>query len=162
VSSFRATLQEIRDADCLLQIIDVTSPEAFEQAEAVEEILAELEITGLPVIKVFNKIDLLPATEKNLLLSHQSKDESSPVYTSARTGEGLDSLKDRLRQVIYKNFKIYRLYIPKDKAAMAGSLIRQVMVIRKTETAEGWEYQVLAQKNNLFSYLPYLRKGESL
>jgi hypothetical protein len=36
------------------------------------------------------------------------------------------------------------------------------MVIRKTETAEGWEYQVLAQKNNLFSYLPYLRKGESL
>jgi GTP-binding protein HflX len=162
VSSFRATLQEIKEADCLLQIIDITSPEAFEQAQAVEEILAELEIAGLPVIKVFNKIDLLPATEKKLLLSRQSKDESSPVYISARTGEGLDSLKDRLRQVIYKNFKIYRLYIPKDKAAMAGSLVRQVMVIRKTETAEGWEYQVLAQRNNLFSYLPYLRKGESL
>ena len=162
ISSFRATLEEIREADCLLHVIDITSPEAFEQAEAAEEILSELEITGLPVIKVFNKIDLLPEREKKSLLERQPKEEASAIYISARSGEGLGHLKALLRQVIFKNFKIYWLHIPKDRTEMAGSLARQVMVIRKTETAEGWEYQVLAQKDNLFPYLPYLRKGESL
>jgi len=162
ISSFRATLEEIREADCLLEVIDITSPGAFEQAEASEEILSRLEVTDLPVIKVFNKIDLLPEEEKKSLLDRQAQEEASPVYVSARSGEGLENLKARLRQVIFKNSQIYRLHIPKERTDLAASLVRQLMVIRKTETAEGWEYQVLAQRNKLFPYLPYLRKGEIL
>ncbi|MDD8020716.1 MAG: GTPase HflX [Acidobacteriota bacterium] len=162
ISAFRATLEEIKEADCLLQVIDITSPEAGEQAKAVDEILSGLEIRELPVIKVFNKIDLLPEKEKRTLLQRQQKEKSSPVYVSARSGEGLESLKARLRQVIFKNFKSCWLHIPRDKAEAASSLARQVMVIRKTETADGWEYQVMAQKKSLFPYLPYVLRGESL
>jgi len=162
ISSFRATLEEIREADCLLEVIDITSPGALEQAEAAEEILSRLEVTGIPLIKVFNKIDLLPEEEKKSLLERQPQEEASPVYVSARSGEGLENLKARLRQVIFKNSQIYRLHIPKERMDLTASLVRQLLVIRKTETAEGWEYQVLTQRNKLFPYLPYLRKGEIL
>jgi len=162
ISSFRATLEEIREADCLLEVIDITSPGALEQAEAAEEILSRLEVTGIPLIKVFNKIDLLPEEEKKSLLERQPQEEASPVYVSARSGEGLENLKARLRQVIFKNSQIYHLHIPKERMDLTASLVRQLLVIRKTETAEGWEYQVLTQRNKLFPYLPYLRKGEIL
>jgi len=95
-------------------------------------------------------------------LSVSHKEEASPVYVSARSGEGLENLKARLRQVIFKNSQVYRLHIPKEQTDLAASLVRQLMVIRKTETAEGWEYQVLAQRNKMFPFLPYLRKGEIL
>jgi GTP-binding protein HflX len=61
VAAFRATLEEVREADLLLHVIDVSSPHCQEQAEAVREVLRELEVASKPSIDVYNKIDLLPA-----------------------------------------------------------------------------------------------------
>lgn len=162
VSAFRATLEEIREADCLLHVVDVTSAEALEQAEAVEKILEDLEILGLPVIKVFNKIDLLSEEEKNELLRGNKPESSSPFYLSAKTGEGVEVLKKRLRSTLFKNFQSFRLRIPRARVELINSLARQVIIIKKTEIGEGWEYQVMAERDNLFPYLPYLEKGERL
>jgi GTP-binding protein HflX len=60
VAAFRATLEEVREADLLLHVIDVSSPHWREQAEAVRDVLRELEVEGKPSIDVYNKIDLLP------------------------------------------------------------------------------------------------------
>lgn len=162
VSAFRATLEEIREADCLIHVIDITSAEAREQAEAVEKILEDLEITNLPVIKVFNKIDLLPEEEKKELLYYNRPDGNWPVYLSALTGEGIEVLKERIRQVLFKNYQSFRLLIPRTRAELIKALARKAIILRKTEIAEGWEYQVMAERNNLSPYLPYLQKGESL
>ncbi|MBC7362813.1 MAG: GTPase HflX [Candidatus Aminicenantes bacterium] len=162
VSAFRATLEEIREADCLLHVVDITSTEALEQAKAVEKILDDLEIIDLPVVKVFNKIDLLPEEEKEELLRRNKPEGYLPIYLSALTGEGVEVLKERLRRILFKNFQSFRLRIPRARAELVNSLARQAIILRKTEIAEGWEYQVMAERNNLFPYLPYLQKGESL
>lgn len=161
ISAFRATLEEIREADCLLHLVDVTSSEALEQAAAVERILEDLEISGLPVIKVFNKIDLLPEEEKNELLLRNRESGFSPIYLSALTGEGIDRLKGRLRRLLFENFETFRLRIPRSRAELASSLARQAIILTRTETDEGWEYQVAAERSRVFSYLPYLQKGEN-
>ncbi|MGB9905945.1 MAG: GTPase HflX [Candidatus Saccharicenans sp.] len=161
ISAFRATLEEIREADCLLHVVDVTSGEALEQAAAVEKILEDLEISGLPVVKVFNKIDLLPEGEKNELLLRNSDSGHSPLYLSALSGEGLDRLKGRLRRLLFDNFETFRLRIPRTRAELASSLARQAIIITRTETDEGWEYQVAADRSRVFPYLPYLQKGEN-
>jgi GTP-binding protein HflX len=162
ISAFRATLEEIREADCLLHVVDITSPESREQAAAVEKILADLEISDIPIIKIFNKVDLLPEEEKREVLAGNRPDGHSPIYLSALTGEGLEVLKERLQRVLFKNFESFKLRIPRSRTELLNSLIRKAIIIRKTEIAEGWEYQVMAEKANLFPYLPYLQKGENL
>jgi GTP-binding protein HflX len=63
LGAFKATLEELEDADLLLHVVDLSNPRFEEQIVAVERILLELELDRLPRIRVFNKIDLLPSDE---------------------------------------------------------------------------------------------------
>ncbi len=101
VTSFRATLEEVAQAEVLLHIRDAASPYGEEQKAQVEKVLGELESLGKPRIEVLNKIDLLPEDERAALLSRTNsspKSENahgagaSAVAVSALTGEGIDSL----------------------------------------------------------------------
>jgi len=161
ISAFKATLEEIREADCLLHVVDITSSEAMEQALAVENILEDLEIMDLPVVKVFNKIDLLPQEEKLNLLRKNEPDGHFPVYISSLTGEGLDTLKKRLRHILFQNYAEFKLFIPRSRQEIVNSLQRQSIVLKRTETSGGWEYQIMAQENVLSPYLSYLKRGEN-
>ena len=89
VAAFRATLEEIQEADLLLHVVDATHPHARQQVEAVEDTLAELEIEHLPVVYAVNKIDLLaadadPVRDLGLL--------QPAVAVSAFSGAGIDLL----------------------------------------------------------------------
>jgi GTP-binding protein HflX len=89
VAAFRATLEEIRDADLLLHVVDVTHPHVVAQVESVEDTLAELEVDHLPMVVALNKIDQLPAgrdIETILDLTVPT------VRVSALTGEGIETL----------------------------------------------------------------------
>src|SRR5947208_8761109 len=69
VSAFRATLEEVQRAALLLHVSDVTSPVAHEQQKQVDQVLKELEVLGTPQIRVMNKIDLLPETQRRSLVN---------------------------------------------------------------------------------------------
>jgi GTP-binding protein HflX len=86
VTSFRATLEEVERAELLLHVRDVSSPMLDEQKIEVEKVLAELEVTGKPVIEVMNKADLLPTGETAM------PPQEGRVWVSALTGQGLDDL----------------------------------------------------------------------
>jgi GTP-binding protein HflX len=94
VEAFRATLEETTQATLLLHIIDSHDPRREENIEQVEEVLAEIGADEIPMLQVFNKIDLLenftPRVERN--------EEGIPVraWVSAVTGEGLDGLFDAI------------------------------------------------------------------
>lgn len=89
VAAFRATLEEIRDADLLLHVVDATHPHVVAQVESVEDTLAELEVDHLPMVVALNKMDQLPAdSDIETIL-----DLSVPtVRISALTGEGMEAL----------------------------------------------------------------------
>ena len=90
VNAFRATLEELRDADLLLHVIDGSSPRRLEQRRAVEGILHDLELDRAPRLIIYNKADL-PAAERP---------EPETIQVSARTGAGLE----RLRDAIFERF----------------------------------------------------------
>lgn len=161
ISAFKATLEEIKEADCLVHVIDITSGTAMEQALAVEKTLEDLDIRDLPVIKVFNKIDLLSEEEKRMLLKRNEPTGNLPIYLSSLTGQGVDILKKRLRYLLFKNYAEFKLFIPKNRQEIINSIHRQSIILKRTEISEGWEYQVMAQKNVLSPYLSYLQKGEN-
>jgi GTP-binding protein HflX len=158
VSSFRATLEEIREADCLCHIIDLTSPSTDERVRAVENILAEIGTGHIPVIKVFNKVDLLPSKEE-LLARNESAGERT-VFISAKTGEGISSLKDKIRRLLFKDFRLYYLRIPKERKDLIPSFDRWSLVLKKREDGDFSEIKIMANPKFMVNYLPYLVQGE--
>jgi GTP-binding protein HflX len=97
VASFKATLEEARQADLLLHVVDASSPEAEEQIQAVNAVLEELGLTDHPTLLVLNKVDRVPDRSfLDVLKAHH--DES--VAISAATDVGLDVLEQAVREAL--------------------------------------------------------------
>jgi len=95
IASFRSTLEEVKDADLLLHVVDVASSDAAEQIEAVNEVLEEIGAHDMPVFYVFNKADLLNGEQVKLSLLRKYEDNA---LVSAKTGEGIGGLKESLQE----------------------------------------------------------------
>ncbi len=114
VESFKSTLDEVRDADILLHVVDISHPQFEEQIEVVNKTLEELGASDKPVIMVFNKIDaftytpkdeddLTPKTRENISLdelesSWMSRLGDDCVFISAKKGINIDELKQKIYQ----------------------------------------------------------------
>ena len=95
VASFKATLEEVAEADLLLHVVDVAHPEAESQIDAVDEVLKELDAFERPTLMVFNKVDLLENEEYTQLFRNKYPDS---LAISAQDGVGLEALKDLLTE----------------------------------------------------------------
>jgi GTP-binding protein HflX len=109
VAAFRATLEEITEADLLLHVVDITHPNAAEQARAVEDTLAELEVKDMPMIVALNKVDGLDDPGEARRAAAESP---HTVAISAMRGTGLDDLLARVEQVLYENLAPVRVRLP--------------------------------------------------
>jgi GTP-binding protein HflX len=114
VASFRATLEEVTEADLLLHVVDLSHENMEEQVAAVEEVLEELGAGEKKVITALNKVDALdlsdPAT--NDYLQNAQADHPNAVVISALTGQGLDELRARIDQVIRQQMAPVDVLIP--------------------------------------------------
>lgn len=95
VQAFKATLEEVQEADALVHVIDASHPQAAEQRAVVERVLEELGVAGKPVLAVHNKIDLLPEAAAAALTRQEG-----PVAISALTGQGLPALRKALDALV--------------------------------------------------------------
>lgn len=97
VEAFRATLLEATEADLLLHVIDGSSPLLLEQQAEVERVLAEIGADGIPQVLVYNKLDAIDETQRPRVLRDELERGSGQrvqrLFVSARTGEGLDALR---------------------------------------------------------------------
>jgi GTP-binding protein HflX len=116
VDSFRSTLEEVREADVLIHVADISHPACGEQIEVVNQTLQELGASGKPVIMLFNKIDayrfqekepddLTPSTEKNLSLEDLEKTwmasaQSPTLFISATRKTNMESLREAIFQEV--------------------------------------------------------------
>jgi GTP-binding protein HflX len=100
VTAFRATLEELEEADLLLHVVDASDPRNEEQARAVETVLETLDVERTPRVVVFNKLDLAP--ERARALAHRA----GGVAVSATTREGFDELLARCEDVLWKRGKV--------------------------------------------------------
>ncbi|MBE3112931.1 MAG: GTPase HflX, partial [Acidobacteria bacterium] len=160
VTSFRATLEEVGEADCVCHVVDIASPASEHQLGAVEGILADLGIAGIPVVKVFNKIDLLPEDERALLLKRNGDPQAQTIALSAKTEEGVPDFLRRLREVLFGGYKLYYIRVPKETREITDSLPRRLLVLKKRESERFLEFKVMADPAGIVSFLPYIEQGE--
>jgi GTPase len=109
VAAFRATLEEIAEADIVLHVIDATHDNAREQIESVEETLAELGVDHLPVVEALNKVDRLPA-DTNVVEMLDAGPFSVPV--SALTGYNVETLLLAIEAVMERYLAPLQVFLP--------------------------------------------------
>ena len=159
VTSFRATLEEVGEADCICHVVDIASPASEDQLAAVESILADIGVADVPILRIFNKIDLLPEPERALLLQRNADPLTQTVAISAKTGGGVPDLLRRLREVLFGDYKLYYLRVPMETREITDSLSRRSLVLKKRESDGFLEFKVMAEPAGFVNFLPYLDQG---
>lgn len=134
VAAFRATLEEIGDADMLLHVVDVTHPNAAEQIEAVEDTLAELEVDHLPMVVALNKADRLVNQEEVL----RALDLEAPAaVVSARTGKGLDELLVMIEAAMFQLLQPIEVHLPYERGDLLSLFYERGQVDQEKHTGTG-------------------------
>jgi GTP-binding protein HflX len=126
VAAFKATLEEVLEADLLLHIVDASHPEAEAQIAAVNVVLGELDATDIPMFMVFNKIDRLKSDEELHILQCQYPD-ALPI--SAQRGDGIPALIDALAQRFAERGTDLSLCIPYTEGQVLGLLHKHGIVL---------------------------------
>jgi GTP-binding protein HflX len=121
IESFKATLEEVSEADLLIHIADLSHPRVDEQMEAVDRVIKELDAYGKQTLLVFNKIDTLPDRE---LVDAYLKRFSGSVAISARTGEGVNKLVQSLENALSSWRLRSRFRIPAKESALIAEIHR--------------------------------------
>jgi GTP-binding protein HflX len=135
VTSFRATLEEVAQAEVLLHVRDASSTYGEEQKAQVEKVLGELESLDKPRIEVLNKIDLLGDRERDGLLARSKNGGGvgAEVPVSARTGEGMEALLAAIDRVLHSDPVIEaELRVPQHEGA-ALAAIEAGMIVHERE-----------------------------
>lgn len=112
VAAFRATLEEIGEADLILHIVDVTHPNARQHIEAVDEVLGELEVGDIPVLLVLNKVDALDEAAWVAAETRLGELVGEAVPISARTGQGLPGLLEAVERTLYAELSPLDIVVP--------------------------------------------------
>jgi len=138
VAAFKATLEELEEADVLVHVVDASHPGLEQQMAAVESLLTELELTGRPSIVALNKVDRLDAD----VALEAFVDRFDGVAISARTGAGVDRLLDRVAQTLGPRVERVILRIPyRDGTALAHCYGRG-RVLARSDDADGIRLEV--------------------
>ncbi|MET3659898.1 GTPase HflX [Aquamicrobium ahrensii] len=141
VAAFRATLEEVVEADLVLHLRDISDPDTAAQAEDVERILADLGVDATDdrrVIEVWNKIDLLDEANRERLLGAARRDRRhGPVAISAISGEGLDSLFAVVEEYVSGELAELTVTLAPAELAHVDWLYRNGDVISRTDNENG-------------------------
>ncbi|MGA2352795.1 MAG: GTPase HflX, partial [Terracidiphilus sp.] len=131
VTSFRATLEEVAQAEVLLHIRDAASTYGEEQKAQVEKVLGELDCLAKPRIEVLNKIDLLDEHERQGLL--ERTESSGEVAVSARTGAGMEALLAAIDRALHSDPQLSaELRVPRQEGAVLAA-IEAGMIVQSRE-----------------------------
>ena len=137
VASFRATLEETREADLLLHVIDASHPSWEEQREVVEQVLTEIGAQERPVLYVFNKTDALEPATVEALRQRAEGEGIEAVFVSALAPEGLAALRAALRTRAERAFPLVSLTVPAGDGAVLARLYKMADVVDVASSSDG-------------------------
>lgn len=152
IEAFKATLEELQYADVLLHIIDANSFDIHRLLKSVNVILEELKLAPKSILLVFNKIDLLTDEE----LANLMKDFPQAVFVSALRGLNIETLKERIYELIFEDMVEVVVKIPFKRMEVVNYIHSHCEVLKKNYSHNEAVYWVKAKRDTL----PYLaRRG---
>jgi len=135
VEAFRATLEESSNSDLLLHVIDAHEPERLAQIEQVLVVLGEIGAQDLPMLEVYNKVDLLEGVEPQIQRDAEGRPQR--VWLSARDGRGLDLLRQALAELLGHDMFVATLCLPQSLARLRAQLFALGVVQSESYDEQG-------------------------
>jgi GTPase len=145
VASFRATLEEVADADLLLHVIDASAPTWEEQRIVVNQVLAEIGASQTPTLYVFNKTDLIPHDQLIALEHRITNLVPGSIFVSAVTEEGLEPLRRALLAQARARKPLSEIRLPLHDGKLLAEIHREAEVLEQRH--EGDELVIIARVN---------------
>lgn len=152
IEAFKATLEESSEADVLLHVVDLSSPNMDRQIEVVEALIKEFNWSDKKIIHVYNKCDIAPL-ERQFRVKHYPR-----VFVSALTGQGIEQLKKLMAQVVGEMQTDAQLYFPRSEEYKIFDLSREANIIRKETATEGTVCYTQLTPNLMSRWKDYLVK----
>ncbi len=134
IKAFKSTLDEVAYSDAVLVMIDASESECYSQLEVTEKLLEELGATGKPILYVYNKCDVESDTLPKL---KQGAGENNLFFISAKTGEGVDKLIDRMEELANDGKTTEIFMFPHADQGQANVLYKSAVVLDTEYLAEG-------------------------
>ncbi len=133
VEAFKSTLDEVREADVQLHVVDASHPKAREQMAAVREVLAEIGALGRPTIVVYNKCDLLPPDERSRLAAANPH----AVMVSAAHRQGIEDLLARIAREVARGERAMEVLVPFERGDLVDLAHQRGTVVSKEHGPDG-------------------------
>ena len=148
VKAFRSTLEEIKEADLLLLVIDLGNPEYDKQIATTKEVLKELDCGELPLIHVYNKADLIEDDYYHPLLDDN-------LVISCRDNLNIDELRLRIREQLF-NIRKVKLRLPFERYELVNKIATEEELVELKENDTDIEVIAYIQNTNMENYREYL------
>ena len=133
VEAFRSTLEEVADADLILHVVDGSHPDPEGQISAVREVFAEVDAAEVPEIIVINKADAADP----LVLARLQRAEPHSIVVSARTGQGIDALRELVEGELPRPDVAFTALLPYERGDLINKLHQHGEIDSMEHTAEG-------------------------
>lgn len=152
VKAFRSTLEEVRNADLLLYVIDYSDENYRQHIKVTEETLQEIDAAGIPAIYVFNKADRCELEPIPKVVGENK------IYMSAKKGIGIEELMQLIVSKVYADYVGCEFLIPYESGQAASYLMEHGQVEEKEYLTEGLFLKVNCHKADAGKYTEYIRK----
>ncbi|MGO8838951.1 MAG: GTPase HflX [Limisphaerales bacterium] len=160
VEAFKATLEEVVQADLLLHVVDISHPQAEEQIQAVNAVLAEIGAGEKPTLMVFNKMDRLNPDGNGAggagALNRLQERHPHAVAISATTGEGIASLLAEIGTQLRPKREFLELRVPHEQAAVIARLHQVGQVISRSYRGPAARFKVRIPPHHHDEFAPYI------
>ena len=153
VEAFKATLEEVVQADLLLHVVDISHPQAEEQIDAVNTVLMEIGAAEKPVLMVFNKMDQVNGTSA---LPRLREKFANAVSISAKTGEGIAPLLAELGTQLRPVREFLDLRVPQEKAAVIARIHAVGQVVTSRYNGKNARFKVRIPPHLLEEFTPFI------
>lgn len=154
VDAFRSTLEEAAFADLILNICDISAPDASEQIAVTQSLLSEIGAEKIPVLNVLNKCDLIAQAPISL--------NDNTCLISAKTGFGLDVLLNRIGQLLTPSHTRLTLLLPYSEGGLLGELRARGTVFSEQYQNDGILLDAMVEIKSLYRFKGYVHKDDSI
>ncbi|XMB65964.1 GTPase HflX [Mycoplasmatota bacterium zrk1] len=145
IKAFRSTLEEVKESDLLIHVVDLSNPDHMEQVLVTENTLKELGIEDIPVIYVYNKIDLV-----------DNFSESEGVHISAKNKIGIDILIEEIEKRVLRNYTHCKMLIPYNNGDTLSYLLDNANILSTSYEDDGTLIALECKESDYHKYKRYI------
>lgn len=146
VKAFRSTLEEVCDADLLVHIIDISNPNYKNQIDVTNETLSQIGADNIPMIYVYNKIDLIDL----------DKLDNNKILISAKRDIGIDRLIESICEKVFEDYIRFKLKIPYSEGKMISNIMENATILDSEYIEDGVIFNIEFSEKEYVQYKQYI------